>query len=124
MVEEIPAGEEVLASMYYLCEHPIVILFNSRASHDFMSLACAQKTNLSFEKTEVPYLILTPGGRVVADHMVHKITLELAGKVFPTNLLILKGQGIDIILGDEIDDDAQGSLGHLCPSSPPGLSCD
>jgi hypothetical protein len=61
---------------------------------------------------------------VVADHMVHKITLELAGKVFPTNLLILKGQGIDIILGDEIDDDAQGSLGHLCPSSPPGLSCD
>jgi hypothetical protein len=31
--------------------------------------------------------------------MVHKIPLELAGQVFLTSLLILKGQGIDIILG-------------------------
>jgi hypothetical protein len=64
-----------------------------------MSLAHAQKTNISLKKMEVPYLILTPGGHVVADHMVHKIPLELAGQVFPTNLLILKGQGIDINLG-------------------------
>jgi hypothetical protein len=85
--------------MYYLREHPIVILFDSRALLDFMSLACAQKTNLSLEKTEVPYLILTLVGQVVADRMVYKIPLELARQVFPTNLLILKGQGIDIILG-------------------------
>jgi hypothetical protein len=70
-----------------------------RFSHDFMSLACAQKTNLSLEKTEVPYLILTPRGRVVADRMVRKIPPELVGKVFPTSLFILKGQGIDIISG-------------------------
>jgi hypothetical protein len=76
-VEEIPASEKVLAGTYYLHEHPIVILFNSRASHDILSLACAQKTNLSLEKMEVPYLILTPGGRVVTDRMVHKIPLEL-----------------------------------------------
>jgi hypothetical protein len=61
-VNEIPTDEEVLAGTYYLREHPIVILFDSGASHDFMSLACAQKINLSLEKTEVPYLILTPGG--------------------------------------------------------------
>jgi hypothetical protein len=36
---------------------------------------------------------------VVINRMVHKIPLELAGKVFLTNLLILKGQGIAIILG-------------------------
>jgi hypothetical protein len=47
----------------------------------------------------VTYLILTPEGQVVVDRMVRKIPLELAGQVFPTNLLILKGQGIDIILG-------------------------
>jgi hypothetical protein len=98
MVEEIPTGEEVLAGMYYLREHPIVILFDSRASHDFMSLACAQKTNLSLEKTEVPYLILTPGGQVVANCMVHKIPLGLTGQIFLTNLLILDGQGIGIIM--------------------------
>jgi hypothetical protein len=99
MTEDIPAGEEVLGSTYYLHEHPIIILFDSGASYDFMSLACTQKTNLSLEKTEVSYLILTPGGRVVADLMVCKIPLELVEQVFLTNLLIFKGQGIDIILG-------------------------
>jgi hypothetical protein len=44
-----------------------------------MSLACAQKTNLSLEKTEMSYLIITPEGRVVADRMVRKIPLELVG---------------------------------------------
>jgi hypothetical protein len=78
-IEEIPVGEENLAGTYYLRGHPIIILFDSGASHDFMSLACAQKTNLSLEKTEVSYLILTPGGRVVANHMVRKIPLELVG---------------------------------------------
>jgi hypothetical protein len=36
---------------------------------------------------------------VVASRMVRKIPLELAGQIFLTNLLILEGQGIDIILG-------------------------
>jgi hypothetical protein len=98
-IEEIFAGEEVLAGTYYPRDHPIVVLFDSGALHDFMSLACAQKTNLSLEKTEVPYLILAPGGRVVVDRMVRKIPLELDGQVFLTNLLILKGQDINIILG-------------------------
>jgi hypothetical protein len=63
-----------------------------------MSLACAQKTNLSLEKMEVPYLILKPRGQVVADHMVCKIQFKLDGQDFSTNLLVLKGHGIDIIL--------------------------
>jgi hypothetical protein len=63
-----------------------------------MSLACAQKTNICLEKTEVPYLIITPQGQVDADCMVPKISLELAGRILPTNLLILEGPEIDIIL--------------------------
>jgi hypothetical protein len=35
---------------------------------------------------------------VVANQMVHKIPLELARRVFPTTLVILEGQGIDVIL--------------------------
>jgi hypothetical protein len=46
-VEDIPPGEEVLASTFFLLEHPIIILFDSGASHDFMSLACAQKAKLT-----------------------------------------------------------------------------
>jgi hypothetical protein len=77
MVKAIPPSEEVLTGTLYLFEHPIIILFDSRASHDFMRLACAQKSKLTLWATKVPYSISTSGGRVVADRMVCKIPLEL-----------------------------------------------
>jgi hypothetical protein len=98
-LEEIPLGEEVLAGTFFLYEHPIIILFDSRVLHDFLSLVCPQKADVTLYATQVPYSISTPGGRVVANQMARKISLELVGRVFSTTLIILKGQGIDVILG-------------------------
>jgi hypothetical protein len=98
-LEEIPLGDEVLAGMFFLYEQPIIIPFDSGASHDFLSLACAQKANVTLYATQVPYSISTPGDRVVANQMARKIPLELVGRVFSTTLIILEGQGIDVILG-------------------------
>jgi hypothetical protein len=98
-VEEIPTGEEVLADMFFLNEHPVIILFDSGASHDFITSTCAKKAMLSTVATEAPYVISTPGGRVDADQIVRKARLELARRVFSTDLIILKGQGLVIILG-------------------------
>jgi hypothetical protein len=36
-MEEIPTGEEVLAGTFFLNERPIIILFDSGASREFMS---------------------------------------------------------------------------------------
>jgi hypothetical protein len=47
-VEEIPTGEEVLVGMFYLNKHPVVILFDSGDSHDFISSACAERARLTF----------------------------------------------------------------------------
>jgi hypothetical protein len=44
-------------------------------------------------------LTSVPGGRVDADRIVQKVPLELSGRIFSTNLIILSGQGIDVILG-------------------------
>jgi hypothetical protein len=97
-VEEIPTGEEVLADMFLLNEHPVIILFDSGASHDFISSTCAKKAMLSMVAMEAPYVISTLRDRVDADRIVRKAPLELAGRVFSTNLIILKGQGLDVIL--------------------------
>jgi hypothetical protein len=59
-------GEEVLADTFFLNECPIIILFNSRASHDFMSLTCAKKAKLSLVTLGAPYVISTPSGQVDA----------------------------------------------------------
>jgi hypothetical protein len=81
-----------------LYEHPIIILFDSGALHDFLSLACAQEVGLTLCTTQVPYSISTPGGRVVANQMTYKIPLELAERVFLTALIILEFSGIYVIL--------------------------
>jgi hypothetical protein len=97
-VDGIPTGEEVLAGMFFLNECPIVILFDSGASHDFMSSTCAKKARLTLVVSGAPYVISTPSGRVEADHIAQKVPVELSRKVFSTNLIILSGQGIDVIL--------------------------
>jgi hypothetical protein len=98
-VEGIPTGEEVLAGTFFLNKCPIIILFDSGASHDFISSTCAKKAMLSTVASEAPYVISTPGGQVDVDQIVRKAPLELAGRVFSTDLIILKGQGLDVILG-------------------------
>jgi predicted aspartyl protease len=98
-VEDIPEGEEVLAGTFLLFGHPIIILFDSGASHDFMSSTCAKRAELSLTVAKPSYMISTPGGRVVANRIAREVPLELAGHVFPTHLIVLDGQGIDVILG-------------------------
>jgi hypothetical protein len=89
----------VLVGTFFLNEHPIIILFDSRASHNFMSSTCAKKAKLSLVASRVPYVISTPGGQVDANRIVQKASLELSERIFSTNLIILSGQGIDVILG-------------------------
>jgi hypothetical protein len=98
-LEEVPLGKEVIVSTFFLFEHPIIILFDSGASHNFLSLAYAQKADVTLCATQVPYSISILRGQVVANQMARKIPLELAGRVFSTTLIILEGQGIDVILG-------------------------
>jgi hypothetical protein len=97
-VEEIPTGEEVLAGTFFLNEHPVIILLDSGESHDFMSSTCAKKAKLSLLASGAPYVINTPRGRVDANRIVQKALLELSGRIFSTNLIILGGKGIDVIL--------------------------
>jgi hypothetical protein len=98
-MEEIPTGEEVLAGTFLLKERPIIALFDYGGSHDFSSSTCAKEVILSMVTTEAPYVINTPGGQVGANWIVCKAPLELAGRVFSTDLIVLKGQGIDAIPG-------------------------
>jgi hypothetical protein len=69
-VEEIPTGEKVLAGTFSLNEHPVIILIDSGASHNFMSSTCAKKAKLSLVASGAPYVISTLGGRVDANRIV------------------------------------------------------
>jgi hypothetical protein len=98
-MENIPEGESVFASTFSLNGHLIVILFDTGATHDFISKACTQRHQLVIEPTNTPYVISNPGGRVITEELVMYTPLNVVGKLFKTSLIVLDGQGIDVILG-------------------------
>jgi hypothetical protein len=69
-MEEIPTREEVLAGMFFLNQHPIIILFDSGSSHDLMSSRCSKKVKLSLVAQGASYVISSLKGRVDADRIV------------------------------------------------------
>jgi hypothetical protein len=98
-VEDIPEGEQVITGMFSLNGHPIVILFDSRASHDFISKECTQKHQLTIEYMCTPYMISTSGGKIFTRQVVVNPSLNQGGRVYKTCLIVLEGQWIDVILG-------------------------
>jgi hypothetical protein len=90
-IKDIPEGEEVFVGTFLLFGHPIIIIFDSGASHDFMSSACDKRAELSLTVAKPSYMISTPGGRIVANRIAREVPLELIGHVFPTHLIVLDG---------------------------------
>jgi predicted aspartyl protease len=78
-MKDIPEDEQVLAGVFSLNGRPIIILFDLGASHDFISKAYAQKHQLTIEYMLAPYMISTPGGRIITRQVVVNPSLNLGG---------------------------------------------
>jgi hypothetical protein len=98
-MEDISEGEPVLAGMFFLNDHSSVVLFDSGATHDFVSKACTQKCKLVIEPISAPYMISTPGEQIDTKQVVVNPSLNLKGRIYKTCLIVLDRQGIDVILG-------------------------
>ena len=88
-----------MMGMFSVAKQPIVILFDSGASHTFINNAFVMKHQLPIEVVDNNFCIWSPGGRLVTKEMVYQIAIDLVGHTFLTNLLVLKDQDIDVILG-------------------------
>jgi hypothetical protein len=83
---------------FFLNNHSAVVLFDSGTTHNFISKACTQKCKLVIEPISAPNMISTPGGQIVTKQVVVSPSLNLKGRIYKTCLIILDGQGIDVIL--------------------------
>jgi hypothetical protein len=61
-MEDILDGDPVLVVAFSLNGHSVVILFDSGATHDFISKACTQKCQFVIELISTPYVIRMAGG--------------------------------------------------------------
>ena len=88
-----------MAGTFLANGHPVVILFDSGASHSFISALCVFRNNLECERTEDEYFIQSPGGRLLTHATVRNLSLDLGGSTYLASPLVLHHQGIDLILG-------------------------
>jgi hypothetical protein len=93
-----PEGEPVMMGTFLVANHPIVILFYSGASHTFISKTFVEKHCIHCTESREGFVIHSPRGRIFTKEVAFHIPVTLAGREFPTNMIVLKGQDIDVIL--------------------------
>jgi hypothetical protein len=92
-------GEPVMMGTFLVANHPAVILFDSGASHTFISKKFVEKYCIPCTESREGFIIHSPGGQIFTKEVAFNVLVTLAKRDFPTNMIILKGQDIDVILG-------------------------
>jgi hypothetical protein len=78
-----------------------VVMFDSGASHSFISAAYVEKQNLPIALLRCQMIVSSPGGDMPARQLWPKVNLKIRGVDFVANLIVLESKGIDVILGME-----------------------
>jgi hypothetical protein len=100
-MSDIPAGAPVLTGTFSLNDTPVKILFDSGATHSFISERLINKLGLKGSHTTSAYKITTPGGQITSNILIRGVKLGLASKIIPTNLIVINLVVMDVILGME-----------------------
>jgi predicted aspartyl protease len=85
--------------MFLVNQHPAVVLFDSGSSHSFISQAFARKHDQEISDLDYGYRISSAGADISTRQMVCDVTIEIGNKKFMTNLIVLPGLGLDVIMG-------------------------
>ncbi|WVZ89497.1 hypothetical protein U9M48_035891 [Paspalum notatum var. saurae] len=98
-MDQVPAGEPVLAGTFTVNGHPAVVLFDSGATHTFLSKSYALKHGIKMYKLKEDYHITAPGSPVATGLMARQLKIDISPEGFVINPVVLPHQGIDVILG-------------------------
>jgi hypothetical protein len=64
-----------------------------------MSKTFVEKRCIHSTKSKEGFVIQSPGGQIFNKEVVFHVPVTLVGHEFPTNMIVIKGQNIDVILG-------------------------
>ncbi|WVZ89773.1 hypothetical protein U9M48_036137 [Paspalum notatum var. saurae] len=96
---QILVREPVLAGTFPVNGHPAVVLFDSGATHTFISQSYASRHGIKTSCIKEKYNFSAPGNPINTNLIVKKLHLSIEGEEFTINPMVLPHQGIDIILG-------------------------
>jgi hypothetical protein len=97
-VEEAQEAPDVVISTFFINDLSAIVLFDSGASHSFISTAYVEKHNLRMALLRCQMIVSSPGGDMPTRQLCPKVNLKIRGVEFVVNLIVLKLKGIDVIL--------------------------
>jgi hypothetical protein len=97
--EEAQQAQDVVLGMFLASSHPATVLFDSGASHSFISSSFVVRHQLPITIMRQTMLVSSPGGEMRTKHICPAISITIRGVDFLANLIVLDSKGIDIILG-------------------------
>lgn len=84
----------------FLNQEPIIILFDSGATHSFIPCECALRLQLILCSLPCPLVVSTPAeGNIRTSLVCENCTLVISDRVFLVHLICLPLHGLDVILG-------------------------
>jgi hypothetical protein len=89
----------VVIGMFFVNDTSTVVLFDSGASHSFISAAYVEKHNMPIALLRCEMIVSSLRGDMPARQLCPKVNLKINGVHFVANLIVLELKGIDIILG-------------------------
>jgi hypothetical protein len=98
-VEEAQEAPDVVIGIFLVNDTSVVVFFDSRASHSFISATYVGKHNLPLALLRCQMIVSSPGGDMLARQLCPKVNLKIRGVDFVANLIVLESKGIDLILG-------------------------
>jgi hypothetical protein len=87
--------------IFSVLNFPVIILFDSGASHSFISAKFSAKCQLPFHHTKGAIMIATSGGTVATYQLNRQVPIKLGSIKVRTTLLIMGLESVDIILGTD-----------------------
>jgi hypothetical protein len=98
-VEEAQEAPNVVIGLFSINDACAVVLFDSGASHYFISAAYVGRHNLPLAQLRCQMIVSSPGGDMPAMQLCPKVNLKIGGVDFVANLIVLESKGFDVLLG-------------------------
>jgi hypothetical protein len=82
-VEEAHEAPDVVIGMFFINDTSAVVLFDSGASHSFISAAYVEKHNLPIALLRCQMVVSSPGGDMPARQLCPKVNLKISPLISP-----------------------------------------
>jgi predicted aspartyl protease len=99
-MESIPTGEIITTGAFLVNQQPAIVLFDSGASHSFISSTFAAKYGMKVVTLgNGGYNIIATENNISTNQLVLGAKIEIEGRLYDVDLMVLLGLGLDVILG-------------------------